>query len=270
VFTTLTMASGALLATAGPAEDRVRLVDFFAERFAGVPLDDYVYGALIANPGGREQYEQIMEFPPFLGDIDKGKQIWDTPFRNGKRFADCFPNGGRNVVGNYPYFDAKLGKVFTFENAINACLRANHESEFAYGERQPMGVLTAYARTLSDGMRMHIRIESPAALAKYEAGKNMFFRRMGQLNAACAGCHVYNAGNVMRMEIISPALGHATHWPIFRGGEELMTFQGRFNRCMEQMRAVPYGFDSEEWNNLEYFLAYVSNDLPLKSSVFRK
>ena len=91
-------------------------------------------------------------------------------------------------------------------------------------------------------------------MAKYEAGKDLFFRRIGQLNAACAGCHVYNAGNIMRMEIISPALGQATHWPIFRGGEELMTFQGRFKRCMEQMRAVPYGFDSEEWNNLEYFL----------------
>jgi sulfur-oxidizing protein SoxA len=90
----LTMASGALVATAGPSEDRVRLVDYFAERFAGVPLDDYVYGALIANPGGREQYEQIMEFPPFLGDIDKGKKIWDTPFRNGKSFADCFPTAG--------------------------------------------------------------------------------------------------------------------------------------------------------------------------------
>jgi L-cysteine S-thiosulfotransferase len=269
-LTTLTLTSIALLAVGGPLEDRVRFVDYFAERFARVPLDDYVYGALIANPGGREQYEQIMEFPPFLGDIDKGKKIWDTPFRNGKSFADCFPSGGRNVVGNYPYFDAQLGRVFTFENAINACLRANDESEFAYGERQPMGVLTAYARTLSDGMRMNIRIESPAALAKYEAGKSMFFRRMGQLNAACAGCHVYNAGNVMRMEIISPALGHATHWPIFRGGEELMTFQGRFKRCMEQMRAVPYGFDSEEWNNLEYFLAYMSNGLPLKSSVFRK
>ena len=42
--TMLTMASGALVATAGPSEDRVRLVDYFAERFAGVPLDDYVYG----------------------------------------------------------------------------------------------------------------------------------------------------------------------------------------------------------------------------------
>ena len=256
--------------TAGPEDDRAQLVKFFSARFPGVPLDDYVYGALIAKPGGREQYDQIMEFPPFLGDIDKGRKIWETLFGNGRTFADCFPDGGRNVVGNYPYFDEKLGKVVTFENAINACLRANGEPEFAYGGRQPMGVLTGYARTLSDGMRMSIRVDSTAALAKYEAGKALFLRRMGQLNAACAGCHVYNAGNIMRMEIISPAVGHATHWPIFRGGEELMTFQGRFKRCMEQMRAEPFGYDSEEWNNLEYYLSALSNGLPLKSSVFRK
>jgi sulfur-oxidizing protein SoxA len=258
------------LALAGPSDDRERFVKFFEERFPGVPMDDYVYGALIANPGGREQYEQIMEFPPFLGDIEKGKRIWETPFRNGRTFADCFPNSGHNVVGSYPYFDQVRGKVVTFEGAINACLRANGEPELAYGERQPMGVLTAYARSLSDGMRIDVRVDSPAALAKYEAGRDLFFRRIGQLNAACAGCHVYNAGKIMRMEIISPALGHATHWPIFRGGEELMTFQGRFKRCMEQMRAVPYGYNSEEWNNLEYFLSYLSNGMPLKSSVFRK
>lgn len=259
-----------VLALPAPAEDRMQLVEFFEKRFPGVPLEEYVYGALIANPGGREQYEQIMEFPPFLGDIEKGKKIWETQFPNGKSFADCFPRGGHNVVGNYPYFDETLGKVVSFENAINACLRRNGEPELVYGDREPMGVLTAYARTLSDGMRIDIRVDSPAAAAKYEAGKNLFFRRIGQLNAACAGCHLYNAGKIMRMEIISPALGQATHWPIFRGGEELMTLQGRFKRCMEQMRAVPYGFDSDEWNNLEYFLTYLSNGLPLKSAVFRK
>ena len=133
-----------------------------------------------------------------------------------------------------------------------------------------MGLLTAYARTLSDGMLMNVRVDSIAAREKYEAGKALFFRRIGQLNAACAGCHLFNAGKIMRMEIISPALGQATHWPIFRGGEELMTFQGRFKRCMEQMRAVPYGYASEEWNNLEYFLSYLSNGVPLRASVFRK
>ena len=255
---------------AGPADDRMWFVQFFEKRFPGVPLEDYVYGALIANPGGREQYEQIMEFPPFLGDLERGRKIWETPFRNGSSFADCFPNQGRAIVGDYPYFDAALGKVVTFENAINACLRINHEPELAYGDRQSMGVLTAYARTLSDGMRINIRVDSLGALARYEAGKDLFFRRIGQLNAACAGCHLYNAGKIMRMEVISPALGQAAHWPIFRGGEDLMTFQGRFKRCMEQMRAVPYGFNSEEWNDLEYFLTYLSNGLALKSSVFRK
>jgi sulfur-oxidizing protein SoxA len=243
---------------------------FFEQRFPDVPLKAYVYGAMIGNADARQQYEQIMEFPPFIGDIEQGRTLWETPFRNGKTFASCFPNAGRNVVGNYPYFDDALGKVITFEAAINQCLQANGEAPFAYGARYPMGVLTAYARTLSDGMPMSIRVDSAAARAKYEAGKRLFFRRIGQLNAACAGCHLYNAGNTMRMEIISPALGHATHWPIFRGGEELMTFQGRFKRCMEQMRAVPFGYNSEEWNNLEYFLSYLSNGLPLTSSVFRK
>ncbi len=265
------LVSNALPAGASaPSDDRERLVSYFQSRFPGVPLEDYVYGAMIANPGARTQYEQIMEFPPFLYDIEAGKRIWERPFRNGRTFADCFPDGGRNVAGNYPYFDEQLGRVVTFENALNACLRQNGEPEMAYGQRDPLGVLTAYARTLSDGMPMNVKVDTPAARAHYDRGKDLFYRRIGQLNAACAGCHQYNAGNTMRMEIISPALGLATHWPIFRGGEELMTFQGRFKRCMEQMRAVPYGYDSEEWNDLEYFLSYLSNGIPLQSSVFRK
>ena len=266
----LCLAALAQAAGPDPEAERQRLVQIFSQRFPGVPLEDYVYGAMITNPDARAQYDQIMEFPPFIGDIEAGRRIWDTPFRNGRRFADCFADGGHNVVGNYPYYDAAAGRVITFEAALNRCLKDNGEPEMAYGQRSPMGVLTAYARTLSDGMRMNVKVDSPAARAHFEAGRELFFRRIGQLNAACAGCHLHHAGSTMRMEIISPALGHATHWPIFRGGEELMTFQGRFKRCMEQMRAVPFGYDSGEWNDLEYFLSYLSNGIPLKSSVMRK
>ena len=266
----LTLAALGHAASLDPEAERQRLVQLFEQRFPGVPLADYVYGAMIANPDARTQYDQIMEFPPFLGDLEAGRKVWETPFRNGRRFADCFPNGGHDVVGNYPYFDEASGRVVTFEAALNACLKANGEPQMAYGARYPMGVLTAYARTLSDGMQINVRVDSEAARERFNAGRDLFYRRIGQLNAACAGCHLYNAGNIMRMEIISPALGQAAHWPIFRGGEELMTFQGRFKRCMEQMRAVPYGYDSQEWNDLEYFLSYLSNGVPLKSSVMRK
>ncbi len=264
------LACGVAHSDVAPEQDRAEFIVFFQQRFANVPLDQYVYGAMIANPDGKSQYDQIMEFPPFLADIDQGKKIWDTPFRNGNTFAQCYPHGARNVLGNYPYYDATREKVVTFEMSLNECLKRNGEAAFDYGNRDTMGVLSAYARSLSDGMRLDIKIDSPEALEKYSAGKSLFFRRIGQLNAACSGCHYYNAGNIMRMEIISPALGHATHWPIYRGGEELMTFQGRFKRCTEQMRAVPSGYASEDWNNLEYFLTYLSNGLPLQSNVFRK
>ncbi len=261
---------GAARTEATPEQDRKEFIDFFQQRFANIPLDHYIYGAMIANPDGKAQYDKIMEFPPFVGDVDQGKKLWAAPFRNGQTFAGCYPNGGRNILGNYPYFDEAQGKVVTFEMSLNDCLTRNGEAVFDYGDRDTMGVLTAYARSLSDGMRLDIKIATPKAREKYAAGRALFFQRTGQLNASCSGCHYYNAGNIMRMEIISPALGHATHWPIYRGGEELMTFQGRFKRCLEQMRAVPHGYASEEWNNLEYFLSYLSNGLPLQSNVFRK
>ena len=118
--------------------------------------------------------------------------MWDTPFKNGKKYADCFPNGGKNVAGNYPYFDDKAGKVVTFEMAINACRVQNGEDAFKYNDMKTIGVLTAYARTLSDGMAMNIKVDGSAATAAYEAGKKQFYSRRGQLNFSCATCHAVN------------------------------------------------------------------------------
>jgi len=44
----------------------------------------------------------------------------------------------------------------------------------------------------------------------------------------------------------------------------------RYQRCMEAMRAVPYPAGSQEFNDLEYFHSYLSNGLPMRSSVYRK
>lgn len=261
---------GATSAVAAPEDDRKEIVNFYQKKFPNVKYEDYVYGALALDKGSKAQYEAIMEFPPFDSVLDKGKAMWDKPFKNGKTFASCFPNGGKNVAGNYPYFDEASGKVVTFEAAINKCLRDNGEAEFKYGDVPTMGTLTAYARTLSDGMKMNVKVDGPKALAAYEAGKKHFYTRRGQLNFACATCHIDNGGNMVRNEILSPALGQATHWPVFRGGDNLVTLQTRYKGCNTQVRAVPFSEGSDEYNNLEYFHSYLSNGLPVKASVFRK
>lgn len=257
-------------AVAGPDQDRASMIEFFKGRFPGYALEEYVNGALMLSPDAKAQFDSIMEFPPFQGEIDKGRILWERKFANGRTFSGCFPNGGRMVAGNFPYFEAASGKVVTFEMAINRCLRDNGEREFGYGDTESMGVLTAYARTLSDGMRVNVMVDGAAAQRRYQAGRELYFRRIGQLNLACASCHVTHAGNYFRDEIISPAIGQTTHFPVFRAGDFLHTLHMRYQRCMEAMRAVPLPAGSREFNDLEYFHAYLSNALPMRSSVYRK
>ncbi len=255
---------------ASPEQDRQAFLAFFRERFPDVPLEQYVHGSMMLSEDALSQYRSIMDFPPFQGDIDRGRALWEKPFANGRTFADCFDNGGRNVAGRYPSYDAAKDRVVTFEMALNQCLKDNNEAELDYGDTSTMGVLTAYARSLSDGMLMDVEVESEGARKKYEAGRAFYFRRIGQHNLACASCHLTHAGHYFRDELLSPTIGQAVHFPVFRGGEFLYTLHMRYQRCMEAVRAVPFAAGSEELNNLEYFHSYLNNGLPLEASVYRR
>lgn len=261
---------GAATAHASPEGDRQELAKYYTSKYPNIKIEDFVYGALAFDADSKAQYDAIMEFPPFESDIEKGRKMWETPFKNGKTYASCLPNGGNQIAGNYPMFDEAKGKVVTLQDAINACRTANGEEAYKLNDMKTMGVLTSYMRTLSNGMIMNIKVESPKAVAAYEAGKKTFYSRSGQLNFACASCHVQNAGNRLRSELISPAIGQAVHWPVFRGGDNLVTLQQRYDGCFKQVRAVPPPQGGTVMNDLEYFHSSLSNGLPMKASVFRK
>ena len=261
---------GAATAHASPEKDREELSKYYAAKLPNVKKEDYVFGALALDADSKGQYDAIMEFPPFFAQVDAGKKLWNTPFKNGKTYAGCLPNGGKNIAGNYPLFDDTKDKVVTLHDAINDCRTANGEDAFKVNDVPTMGQLTAYMRTLSDGMKMNIKVEGPKALAAYEDGKKTFFTRKGQLNLACATCHVQNGGNSLRSETMSPVLGQSVHWPVFRAGDNLVTLQQRYTGCMTQVRQVPPAQGSVMFNNLEYFHSAISNGLRMDASVFRK
>ena len=264
------IALGAVTAGAAPEDDRLKLVNYFKNKYPDVKIDNYIHGALAYNPDAKAQYDSIMEFPPYVEEIEKGEKLWKTPFKNGKTYADCLPNGGKMIAGNYPMFDEQKGKVVTFENLLNDCRVANGEEPYKYDDMKTMGILSSYARTLSDGMKMNIKVDSPAAMKAFEDGKKTYYSRAGQLNFSCANCHVDAAGNNLRSEILSPVVGQATHWPVFRAGTNLVTLQTRYVGCFKQVRHVPDVQNSTRFNNLEYFHSYLSNGLEMKASVFRK
>jgi len=266
----LGIALGAATAHATPESDRQEFIKHYTTKYPNVKLEDYVYGALAFDADSKAQYDAIMEFPPYESQVESGRKMWETPFKNGKKYSDCLPNGGKQIAGNYPMFDDAKDKVVTLQDAINDCRTANGEEAYKVSDMKTMGTLTSYMRTLSDGMLVNIKVEGPKATAAYEDGKKSYFSRKGQLNFACSSCHVQNVGSRLRSELISPTVGQTVHWPVFRGGDNLVTLQQRYQGCYSQVRAVPPAQGSTTMNNLEYFHSALSNGLPMKASVFRK
>jgi len=272
IAATLGLLSTANIAVqASPQQDLKEFRAYFADRFPDVPFNDYVNGVYAIDQASREQWESIEEFPPYELNIDKGKKLFNTPFKNGKTYASCFRNGGIGVKQDFPYYDSATGKVVTLESAINDCRTKNGEQPLKW-QKGTIADISAYMAYTSRGNKINVKIPAEeGALAAYERGKAHFYAKRGQLNMSCADCHQWNAGNRIRADLLSPALGHPSHFPVYRskwGG--LGTLHRRYGGCNKQVRAKPYKAQSDEYKALEYFHTYMSNGLKLNGPGARK
>ena len=247
-----------------PSADAKAFRNYFIKKFPNVKLEEFVNGPYALDADMHRQWEEKEQFPPYEFSLEMGKEMFARPFGNGKSYADCFPNRGVGIRQNYPYFDAGEGKVVTLELALNRCREANGEPPFSYVNDE-MAALTAYMAFTSRGKPFDIKIpDDPRALAAYQNGKRYFYTRRGQLNFSCATCHVQNPGERMRAEILAPALGILNAMPIYRsewGG--MGTISRRLITCNSQIRGVPLEPQADEYRDLEYYLSYVSNGLPI-------
>ena len=88
---------------------------------------------------------------------------------------------------------------------------------------------------------------------------------------SCAACHAQNSGLKVRGDLLSPALGQVTHFPVYRAKWGTVgTLHRRFSGCNKQVRAKPFKAQGEEYRNLEYFLTTMSNGLKLNGPSSRK
>jgi sulfur-oxidizing protein SoxA len=268
----LLMASGVAAAVqAGQAEDQAAFRNFYQERFPNVPAEEYVNGVYAIDPIGRENWEAIEEFPPYETFIDAGQEMWEKPFANGKTYKDCFPDGP-GIAHKYPSWDKQQGMVMTLPLALNQCREANGEKPLKY-KKGAINNILAYIAFQSRGQVTNVVIpeDDPRAMEAYEKGKKFYFTRRGQLNFSCANCHVQNAGLKVRSEILSPSVGHTTHWPVYRSKWGTVgTLHRRFSGCNNNIRAQALKAQGEEYRNLEYFLTSLSNGLELNGPGARK
>lgn len=254
-----------------PEQDLKEFRDFFMTRFPGVPLNEFQNGVYAIDADSRSSWEAIEEFPPYEDAVDKGKKMYNTPFANGKTYASCFKNGGIGIRQNYPYFDTKTGMIKTLEGEINECREKNGEKPLKW-EKGDIAAISAYMASTSKGKPINVNISSdPRSMEAYNRGKQHFYAKRGQLNLSCANCHVDNAGRRIRADLLSPALGHVTHFPVWRlKWDGLGTLHRRYVGCNKQVRAKAFKPQSDEYKALEYFHTYMSNGIEVNAPSTRK
>ncbi len=254
-----------------PEEDLHNFRDYFFKKFPGVPLNEYGNGVYAIDPGSRETWEAMEEFPPYEIALEKGETLFNTPFKNGKTYASCFKNGGIGIRQNFPFYSTQDKQVKTMEQVINECRSNNGEQPLKW-KKGDIAAISAYMAYTSRGKPMNVKTPTTADEIKwYERGRKHFYAKRGQLNMSCANCHQDNAGNRIRADILSPALGHVTHFPVYRAKWGSMgTLHRRYGGCNKQVRALPFKAQSDEYKALEYFESYMSNGIEVNGPGSRK
>ena len=195
------------LASSSPEADRKLFQEYFQWRFPDVPYGDFGNGVYAIDPHSRAEWKETEELPPYLFAIERGETLWSRPFRNGKGYYDCFPEGPA-ITHSYPRWDPVQGMVITLALAINQCRESNGEVPLPYKQGPLMDLLAFMAyRSRGNITRVEIPQGEPRALEAYQEGKRFYFARRGQYNFSCAHCHALSAGKRLRGEILSTALG---------------------------------------------------------------
>jgi len=235
---------------------------------SNIPASDFKDGTYSYNVTGKKFRDDMMEMPPFDENIEQGEELYN------KYFTKCFSSP--EVKGEYPKFDEKQGKVITLTNAIINCAKdqgleiSKKAWNYDTGLTADVEAYMAYASQEAQ-KKVNIKIDSAKAAAAYEHGKQIFYTQRGYLELSCAECHVQGAGQRVRLEYMSPTLGHVTHFPVFRSTKEkLLTVENRVRGCIKDTGQIKPKFDGKFLGDLIYFMSYMSNGMPLSGPDIRK
>jgi len=268
------MAFSVNVAHASAESDATALKNYFQNKFPNKDLSDFINGPYALNADKRINWEGMEDFPPYEDLTEVGAEIWAKPFKNGKSFASCFGSDASAVRVKYPHWDSATKAVVTLEGDINKCLKTNGEKPFGW-KKGKIAYLSAFFAREARGQKLHVDVPAEAMDA-YNDGKQFFYAKRGQLNLACADCHVYNAGNFARGNVLSPLYGQTTHFPVWRGkwakkkGDGFGTLHRRYGGCNKQVRAKPLKAQGKTYRNLEFFHQAMSNGLEVNGPGYRE
>jgi sulfur-oxidizing protein SoxA len=235
-------------------------------RATEIPQAQRRSGFSFMAPETRAMQDDDTANPGMLWVLD-GEKLWNSKAgAASKACADCHsdaPVSMKGVAARYPAFDKRLGRPVDLEQRINLC-RAEHQqaTPLAY-ESHDLLALTAFIAQQSRGVE--ISAGSDGELQPFVAkGRELFMRRQGQLNLACANCHDDNFDKHLAGSAITQA--HPTGYPEYRlEWQSLGSLQRRLRSCIFGIRAQPYDYGAPELVDLELYLMSRAKGMPMEA-----
>jgi sulfur-oxidizing protein SoxA len=204
--------------------------------------------------------------------ITRGATLWQEPAgRDGKSCTGCHGDAQismRGVATRYPLLDPGIARLINLEGRIEQCRERRQQAAPFRHESAELLALTAYVAHQSRGMPVSVAVDWQNR-RNFEAGRALYHRRMGQMNLSCAQCHQDNWGKKLGPETISQ--GHGTAYPAYRLEWQTMgSLHRRFRSCLAGVRAELLPPGAAEFLDLELYLAWRANGLPIEAPGVRR
>ncbi len=232
-----------------PAAEKRSDYEFMSQETRAIQDDDS------ANPG--------------MFSVLEGEALWDRKDgASNLSCADCHSIANmRGIAALYPKLDHDTERPVDLQRRINSCrVRHQNASPFTLESRELLG-LTAFVGHQSRGTPIQVTIDERLN-PYFDAGRELFEARQGQLNMSCAQCHDDNWGKRLSGSTIPQA--QPTGYPVYRlEWQEIGSLQRRLRNCMIGMRAEPYPDDAIEYIELELYMAWRANGLNIETPAVR-
>ena len=223
-----------------------------------------------AIPETQAMQDDDFSNPAFMW-VDIGNDEWSkTDGEAGKSCADCHGADGSSMKGKsnmYPVYNKDDKKLRSIQDEVNNCRTNRMKAKAWKWESDQMLGMAAFIRTQSRDMPINVAVDGDAA-PFFEAGKEFYETRRGGLDMACTHCHVDFPGVKIRANVLTNGLGNG--FPTYRlKWQKPGSIHRRFRGCNKQVRAKKYGYGSDEYVNLELYVAWRGRGLSVETPAVR-
>lgn len=238
----------------------------------GHPLKEVTSGWLYRTPETRALEADSFQNPGMLY-VERGSEIWNTvDGAAGKSCASCHGDAAKSMKGvgaHFPKWDAASGKPVNLELQVNICRKERMQAEPYKFDAADQKALVTFVKNQSLGEPMKIDLTQGQMQSWWEHGKELYYRRTGQLNLACASCHEQNNGKYIRADHLSQ--GNVNGFPTYRLKQaNMVSLHNRFRGCIRDTRAEMPKPLSDDLVALEVYVTWRGTGLSIETPAVRQ